>query len=71
VTRDEAGPLEGATYRGGVLKIDSQIAVLLAVIGVAVALTGIAFLLMGAWVPGTVLVALGLAFGSVGYRAVR
>ncbi|MFC5677443.1 hypothetical protein [Aeromicrobium endophyticum] len=51
--------------------IDSQTAVLLAVIGVAVALMGIAFLLVGVWVPGTVIIALGLASGSVGYRAVR
>ncbi|MET0821984.1 MAG: hypothetical protein ABWY58_13550 [Aeromicrobium sp.] len=51
--------------------IDPQTAVLLAVIGVAVALMGIAFLLVGVWVPGTVIIALGLAAGSVGYRAVR
>jgi hypothetical protein len=71
VTRDEDGSLDGATYRGGVPKIDSQTAVLLAIVGVAVALMGIAFLLVGAWVPGTVVVALGLASGSVGYGAVR
>ena len=68
---DDGGSLERATYRGRVPKIDSQTAVLLAVIGVAVALTGIAFLLVGVWVPGTVIIALGLASGSVGYRAVR
>lgn len=71
MTRGENGPLEGATYSRRVPKIDSQTAVLLAVIGVAVALTGIAFLLVGAWVPGSVIIALGLASGSVGYRAVR
>jgi hypothetical protein len=71
VTGDEHGSLEGATYRRRVPKIDSQTAVLLAIVGVAVALMGIAFLLVGAWVPGTVVVALGLASGSVGYGAVR
>lgn len=58
------------SYRGGVLKLDPRIAVLLTVIGVAVALTGLAFLLVGAFVPGIVIVALGLASGSVGYNAV-
>lgn len=71
MTRDEARPLDRPPYRGRVPTIDSQTAVLLAVIGVAVALAGIAFLLVGAWVPGTVIIALGLAAGSVGYRAVR
>ena len=71
MTRDEGGSLEGSTYGRRVPTIHSQTAVLLAVIGVAVALTGIAFLLVGAWVPGTVIIALGLAAGSVGYRAVR
>ena len=71
MTSDENGPLEGSTYGRRVPEIDSQTAVLLAVVGVAVALTGIAFLLVGAWVPGTVIIALGLASGSVGYRAVR
>lgn len=71
MTGEEDRSLEGATYRGRVPKIDSQTAVLLAVVGVAVALMGIAFLLVGAWVPGTVVVALGLASGTVGYGAVR
>lgn len=71
MTRDEDGTLEGSTYGRRVPTIDPQTAVLLAVIGVAVALMGIAFLLVGVWVPGTVIIALGLAAGSVGYRAVR
>jgi hypothetical protein len=50
-------------------KIDSQTAVLLTVIGVAVVLTGLALLFVGAWLPGGVVIALGLAAGSVGYRA--
>jgi hypothetical protein len=69
--RDDGAALEEATYRRGVPKIDSQVAVLLAVIGVAVALTGIAFLLVGVWVPGAVIIALGLACGTVGYGAGR
>ena len=71
MTRGEGDPLEGATYRGRVPTIDSQTAVLLAVIGVAVALVGITLLLVDVWVPGAVVIALGLAAGSVGYRAVR
>jgi hypothetical protein len=52
------------------LKFDSQIAVLLTLIGVVVVLTGLAFLLVAAWTPGAVMVALGLAAGSVGYRSI-
>ncbi|MCL8251953.1 MULTISPECIES: hypothetical protein [Aeromicrobium] len=52
-------------------KIDSQTAVLLTLIGFVVALTGLAFLLVSAWVPGVVIIALGLAAGSIGYRAVH
>jgi hypothetical protein len=59
------------SYRERVPTIDSRIAVLLAVIGIAVALTGIALLLVGSWVPGGVLVALGLDASGVGYRAGR
>lgn len=51
------------------LKLDSQIAVLLTLIGVVVALTGLAFLLVAAWTPGAVMLGLGLAAGSVGYRS--
>jgi len=43
-------------------KIDSQTAFV-------VALTGLAFLFVSAWVPGIVIIALGLAAGSIGYRA--
>jgi hypothetical protein len=49
--------------------LDARTAVLLTVIGFVVSLTGIAFLLVSAWVPGSVVIALGLAAGSVGYRA--
>lgn len=49
--------------------LDSQTAVLLTVLGVAAALTGLALLLVSAFVPGLVIVALGLAAGVVGYRA--
>ncbi len=48
--------------------IDSQTAVLLTVIGFVVVLTGLAFLLVSAWIPGVVIIALGLAAGSIGYR---
>lgn len=66
-----AGRLGRSAYRGGVPKIDSQTAVLLTLIGFVVALTGLAFLLVSAWVPGVVIIALGLAAGSIGYRAVH
>ena len=64
-----AGRLERPAYRGVVPTIDSQTAVLLTLIGFVVALTGLAFLLVSAWIPGVVIIALGLAAGSVGYRA--
>lgn len=50
------------------LKLDETIAVLLTLIGTVVALTGLSFLLVGAWVPGLAMLALGLAGSSVGYR---
>jgi hypothetical protein len=53
------------------LKLDSQIAVLMTLLGVAVTLTGLAFLLVAAWTPGAVMIGLGLAAGSVGYRSIE
>jgi len=53
-----------------VLKLDSRVAVLFTLIGVVIALTGLAFLLVSAWIPGVAMVALGLAGSSVGYRSV-
>jgi len=52
-----------------VLKLDSRLAVLVTLIGLVVALTGLAFLLVNAWIPGVAMFALGLAASSVGYRS--
>jgi len=51
-----------------VLTLDSRLAVLLTLIGAVVALTGLALLLVNAWIPGAAMLALGLAGGGVGYR---
>jgi hypothetical protein len=50
-----------------VLNIDSRIAVLVTLIAAVIALTGLAFLLVGAWIPGVVMLALGLIGSGVGY----
>ena len=51
-------------------RIDHRVAVLLVVIGLAVALTGVAMLLVGAPVRGAVVGAAGLVAAGVGYRGV-
>ena len=51
-------------------RIDHRVAVLLVVIGVAVALTGIAMLLVGAPVRGAVVGMVGLVAAAIGYRGV-
>lgn len=48
-------------------KLDSQIAVLLVLVGVVVALTGVAFLLVATWTAGIVMTVLGLLAGGFGY----
>jgi len=50
--------------------LDSTSAVLLTLLGTVITLTGLALLLVSAFVPGMVIVALGLAGGSIGYRAI-
>lgn len=47
--------------------LDSHHAVLLVLIGVSVALIGLVFLLVNAFVAGGLLLALGSALGGVGY----
>ncbi|MCD9198721.1 hypothetical protein [Aeromicrobium wangtongii] len=52
------------------LKIDSRTAVLVTLVGFAVTLTGLAFLLVSAWIQGVVITLLGLAVITFGYRSV-
>ena len=55
-------------WRDGSRPIDHRAAVILVVIGVAVSLTGVAMLLVGAPVRGAVVAAVGLVAAGVGYR---
>ncbi|MRJ76767.1 hypothetical protein GEV29_09480 [Aeromicrobium sp. SMF47] len=50
-------------------KLDVQTAVLITLLGVAVALIGLVFLILAEWQVGLTLAALGIAAGALGYRA--
>lgn len=50
-------------------KLDVQTAVLIALLGVAVVLIGLVFLLLSEWIVAGVLVVLGGAATYLGYRA--
>ena len=54
--------------RDGPPAVDHRMAVVLVVIGVAVALTGVAMLLVGAPVQGAVVGAVGLVVAGIGFR---
>ncbi len=62
-----AVPLSGTPSVEAMLKIDTSLAVLLAVMGALVGLTGLVFVLVGMTTTGVILVALGAVAGGVGY----